>query len=513
MSPSQALVGEDPGQLVSLPIVPSLLLFLTVLAGLLLLLSRISTIRAARNFRKQHGCEPVRARVPLKDPIWGLDFIYEHLTAFREKRSLEAGANRFRTLGHTFAVDGLVRSISTTDPENIKSILSVNFKDYSHKGRQTLMKPLLGGGIFASDGAEWAHSRAMLRPNFTKDQVADLDVVGRHISHLIDAIPRNTTIDLQPLLLQFTLDSATEFLLGHSTNGLVHGDGEGEMFGAAFDASLKDIAYQFRLGPFRHLQWSRRKARDNYATCQRYVDRFVRRAMDLRKAESADDERNCFLKELAKSNEPEERIRDELLNILLAGRDTTASLLASFFFLVARRPDVWKKLRNEVNKLEGCSPTYEQLREMKFVRYCLNETLRLYPPVPGNGKVAVRDTVLPRGGGPGGDKPVYVPKGSFVNYAIYAMHRRQDFYGPDADEFRPERWETCRPSWEYLPFNGGPRICLGQQYALTESMLVVIKFAQQFSCIISEDSRPWTENLGLTMCVGNGVLVSFPSEA
>jgi cytochrome P450 len=360
--------------LVSRPIVPSLLLFLTVLAGLLLLLSRISGIRAARNFRKQHGCEPVRARVPLKDPIWGLDFIYEHLTAFREKRSLEAGANRFRTLGHTFAVDGLVRSISTTDPENIKSILSVNFKDYSHKGRQTLMKPLLGGGIFASDGAEWAHSRAMLRPNFTKDQVADLDVVGRHISHLIDAIPQNTTIDLQPLLLQFTLDSATEFLLGHSTNGLVHGDGEGEMFGAAFEASLKDIAYQFRLGPFRHLQWSRRKARDNYATCQRYVDRFVRRAMDLRKAESADDERNCFLKELAKSNEPEERIRDELLNILLAGRDTTASLLASFFFLVARRPDVWKKLRNEVNKLEGCSPTYEQLREMKFVRYCLNES-------------------------------------------------------------------------------------------------------------------------------------------
>ncbi len=67
--------------------------------------------------------------------------------------------------------------------------------------------------------------------------------------------------------------------------------------------------------------------------------------------------------------------------------------------------------------------------------------------MPGSGKVAVRDTVLPRGGGPDGDKPVYVPKGSFVNYAIYAMHRRQDFYGLDADEFRPERWETCRPSW------------------------------------------------------------------
>lgn len=362
---------------------PGLVPLAIAACALLLLISRFSAARAARNFRRRHGCEPVHARVPMKDPILGLDFIYKQLRAFKGKRALEAGISRFKGLGHTFYVGGIMSSIATDDPENIKSILAVNFKDYSHSGRQTLMKPLLGRGIFVSDGEEWAHSRAMLRPNFAKDQVADLETVGRHISHLIAAIPRDTTVNLQPLLLRFTLDSATEFLLGRSTNTLVNDDAEGREFGAAFEASTKDIAYQFRLGPFRHLQWNRGKAKANYATCLRYVDQFVREAMDLRKASlekkqdvdiAGDDTRNYFLRELANSDEPEDKIRDELLNILVAGRDTTASMLASFFFVAAHRPDVWQKLRAEVGLLEGSAPTYERLRNMKYANYCLKES-------------------------------------------------------------------------------------------------------------------------------------------
>ena len=70
----------------------------------------------------------------------------------------------------------------------------------------------------------------------------------------------------------------------------------------------------------------------------------------------------------------------------------------------------------------------------------------------------MRDTTLPVGGGADGKSPIFVKKGQQVNYQVYVMHRRKDIYGPDADEFKPERWETLRPSWQYLPFNGGPRI-------------------------------------------------------
>jgi cytochrome P450 len=135
--------------------------------------------------------------------------------------------------------------------------------------------------------------------------------------------------------------------------------------------------------------------------------------------------------------------------------------------------------------------------------------LRIHPVVPGNSRYAIRDTFLPLGGGPSGQHPLFVPKGTTVGYSPYAMHRRTDIYGPDAEEYKPGRWETLRPGWEYLPFNGGPRICLGQQYALTEASYVTVRLVQEFSKIESRDPGPWEEGLTLTLSSLNGVKVSL----
>ena len=89
------------------------------------------------------------------------------------------------------------------------------------------------------------------------------------------------------------------------------------------------------------------------------------------------------------------------------------------------------------------------------------------------------------------------------------MHRRKDFYGEDAEEFKPERWESLRPGWEYLPFNGGPRICLGQQYALTEASYVTVRMLQEFKNMEPRDDRPWFEQLTLTLANGNGTNVAL----
>lgn len=98
--------------------------------------------------------------------------------------------------------------------------------------------------------------------------------------------------------------------------------------------------------------------------------------------------------------------------------------------------------------------------------YIYLPALRLYPPVPLNGRTALKDTTIPVGGGPKGLSPIFIPKGMTVGYSVWAMHRRTDLWGPDAAKFNPERWEGGKMrSWQYLPFNGGPRICLGRKYS------------------------------------------------
>lgn len=405
----------------------------------------------------KHGCQPP-PRFPSKDPIFGLDFVLKNVRTFRNHVYLQELLNRYRVLGTTYSVRVFSRrGIITCDPENIKTILSTRFKDYSLGNRTAIMGPLLGKGIFVNDGEQWSHSRALLRPNFVRDQIADLGMLEEHLKNLLALVPRDgTTVDLQELFLRFTIDSATEFLFGHSLHTLTQGTERDRQFGEAFSYALDDMALQFRLGPWRALRRANPQALLAYDTCRAYVDHFVDEAIAYRDNKRGEDvgnqQRYYFLRELAKATNDRDKIRDELLNILIAGRDTTASLLSSLFHVLARRPDVWQKVRDEVTlQLQGRIPSYEELRnKVPYARHCISETLRLYPPVPNNTRLAVRDTVLPRGGGPRGDAPIFVPKGCTLIYTVYAMHRREDLFGADAEEFRPERWETQRYSWVWL---------------------------------------------------------------
>ncbi len=239
----------------------------------------------------------------------------------------------------------------------------------------------------------------------------------------------------------------------------------------------------------------------------------LQKSIDVEKPAKSENlsgkERYVFLHELMKQTQEPDRIRSELLNILLAGRDTTSSLLSNTWFTLARRPDLWARLRAEVDELHGERPTYAQIKDIKYLRWVLNECLRLMPVVPANARVAVRDAVLPIGGGADGKDPAFVPKGSLVLYHLWTLHRRRDLFGEDADVFKPERWETLRPGWGYLPFNGGPRICVGQEFALIEASYTTIRLMQTFSRIEARDERDWCEYVTLTSVSGVGCKVAL----
>ena len=118
--------------------------------------------------------------------------------------------------------------------------------------------------------------------------------------------------------------------------------------------------------------------------------------------------------------------------------------------------------------------------------------MRLYPPVPLNNRQATKTTILPTGGGPDGTSPILVRKGELVVFSPYVNSRKKNIYGPDADDFRPERWETGELSntgWAYFPFNGGPRQCLGEDFALMEVSYTIVRLLQACSIIALPDGE------------------------
>ena len=136
--------------------------------------------------------------------------------------------------------------------------------------------------------------------------------------------------------------------------------------------------------------------------------------------------------------------------------------------------------------------------------------LRLYPVFALNGRMSLRDTVLPRGGGPDGEHPIFVSRGSRVITAFHALHRSPEVFGPNIEEFDPDRWTRIKPgAWEYLPFSRGPRSCVGRSIATNQAAFVLAKLAQRYSRIESRDDRPWAGKLGLTCANENGCQVGL----
>ncbi|KAK4999186.1 hypothetical protein LTR66_001720 [Elasticomyces elasticus] len=472
----------------------------------------------------QNKCKPVQ-KYSTRNPLFSFYLISQNIKAWKSHKVLEISRSRFLRLGvNTFSVNILGRDIIiTAEPEIVKTMQSLSFKSFGMGSSRKPLQPLLGQGIFTTDGAAWQHSRDMLRPSFHRSQVGDLGMFENHVRHLIDAVPRDgTTVNLADLFLRLTMDSATEFLFGESTNCLAPGintvsnDGFAEAFNRAQAAIVGDSRIRFIK---RLLEMKASEADQDIKYVHEFVDTYVRKGLAKRpallvtQAPSGTKKRYIFLEELVRQTSDPLQIRYELLNILLAGRDTTAGLLTNVWWTLSKRPDIFARLRDEVDQLGGEPPTYEQLKDMKYVRAILNESLRLYPVVPSNSREAVEDTILPLGGGPDGLSPVFCPKGQVVVWSLYTMQRRKDFYGEDSEEFRPERWlgeNGLRVGWEYLPFNGGPRVCLGQQLALTEASYATIRLMQEFQAIESRDPEDaWIEKLTLT-CVGlNGAKVAL----
>ncbi|KAF8189713.1 cytochrome P450 monooxygenase pc-1 [Pholiota molesta] len=420
----------------------------------------------------------------------------------------------------------------TLEPEHIKAILSTQFGSFE-KGPVffSQLQSLLGTGIFNVDGtppgscpnqAGAKFHRSMTRPFFTRERISDFEIYHRNcdlsLRNAKQRLAEGHPVDFQDLVSRFTLDSATEFLFGNNVGSLLAGipypPSQVEKNPSSFYAHPSTrFVKAFAEGQLSSL------FRTNYGTewplwefwkdevkplriiIDAFAEPLMNEALMAREKElsgetdSKAEEDSTLLSHLVRHTQDPDVVKDELVNLLVAGRDTTGALLTYSFYMLTQHPDIERRLREEISAKVGPteSPTYEQIREMKFMRAFLNEVLRLYPPVSTNKAVAI-----------------YLPANVSCVYSIMNMQRRTDLWGPDALEFDPDRFLDERlhkyliPNpFIFCPFNGGPRICLGQQFAYHEATYFLVRFLQHFTSFSLDDevnARPpadWAGGQGL----------------
>ncbi|KAJ7721345.1 cytochrome P450 [Mycena maculata] len=499
---------------------------------------------------------PVLAAVLVQPIVFGLSLLYTSIAAWRDTarrgaipmpqipdrwpggltnlallgKSLESGYPAdafhewFEKYGNTIIVRLLFENrIGTTEPANIKAILATEFANYwkgpadSERGNS-----LLGTGVFNTDDEMWKFHRSMTRPFFSRERISDFDIFDKHANDAIGQaaarLRQGYAVDIQDVASRFTLDSATEFLFGKSADslsaGLAYPDSSSQKNPPSFlNHPSNTFVNAFLEAQRLHVARSRFGTKwplnefwkDRVKPHRQVIDQFIEPILNDALAEKArlnaepkdsKKEAETLLSHLLQGTDDKQIIRDEILNILVAGRDTTSATLTFAVYMLAEHPDMTRRLRGEILDKIGSSrrPTHDDMKTMPYLRAFINETLRLYPPVPIDSRTSKNATTWPAAGG----RPFYVPANAKIIYIVFLMHRRTDLWGPDALEFDPDRFMDERlhkyltPNpYMFLPFNAGPRICLGQQFAYQEASFFLVRLLQKFKVFtLAPDAQP-----------------------
>jgi cytochrome P450 len=505
--------------------------FLYILLSLPLLLWVREKYKVFRYHRKcrQHGVAPVKID---NDGLLGFSRLFAKLDDAKNHRTMEGFEDDIRRMGRTYNMKSAMGDVVvTTQPENAKFILSSNHNDFSLGIRSDQLATFIGNGIFTQNGHNWKHSRSLLKPQFARSQITDTRFFEKNADNLVDAMKEQhgSVFDVMHYFQCMTLDFAVEFLTGerlgcmlgnnlplnNDHNNPTPGDLQNALGYASEFVIKRAIAVGF------YWLFTSERFNKSVMVAQRFFDVFVQKArMATSRPEpqdKADKERFIFINELSKQVQDDADLRNQCMNVLLAGRDTTASSLSLCFHFLSRNPDIYKRLRNEIREVYGDSKdglNSDNLRSCKYLKAVVNETLRVAATVPFNLRSPEKDVILPTGGGPDGNEPTLVEKGTHILILTYALHRDEGYWGQDAKMFNPERWmESSQPAadpWCFLPFSGGPRICIGQQLALNEIYYTIARVCQSFSTIGTpqeEKSKELQFNAGVALFPYGGVPV------
>jgi cytochrome P450 len=368
-----------------------------------------------------------------------------------------------------------------SDPAGVKHVLLDNVANYAKTALDVrILSTAFGEGLLTSDGDKWRAHRRIMSPSFDYRSIASYAPVITDAAEARlkawDAQGENAEVDIAREMVTLTLEVISRTMFSDDSDALR----------ARLDETIRkgmsDLSFGLQhvaplIGPFL-LNRKLARVRANFDALDAVMQNLIR-GREKRAGAAPKD----LLDRLIAATDSEtgfrmtnEEVRDEVVIIFIAGHETSALAATYIWYLLSLHPAEEAKLHAELDAvLGGRAPAYDDIEKLPYLRMVIDEAMRLYPPAPMlTGRVA-RDADEICG------RPV--PKGQDIVIIPWVMHRHRALWD-DPDRFDPERFSpdksTARPRFAYLPFGGGPRICIGAQLALTEISLLVATMAQRY---------------------------------
>jgi cytochrome P450 len=421
------------------------------------------------------------------------------LTLFMNAALRYGGVVRLRFAGrHVFFVN---------HPDAIKHVLQDNNRNYHKSVGYEKTRPMLGYGLLTSEDDFWRRQRRLAQPAFHRKQIGAFaatmtDATAQMLERWRAFAASGRTFDVAQEMMRLTLTIVGKTLFSSDVSG--EADTVGRALTIALEHTNKRMQSLFDLGEKLPLPENRR-----FDEAIATLDRVVYGMIEERRRGTHDEYHDLLSLLLhAQDDDTGERmsdkqLRDEAMTIFLAGHETTANALSWAWVLLSKHPDVLRKLQAEVDTvLAGRAPTLDDLPQLRYTRMVLDEVLRLYPPAWAIGRNTIGDDTI---------IDYHVPANSIVAMSAYVTHRLPQFW-PNPEGFDPERFapgaEEKRPRFAYFPFGGGPRLCIGNNFALMEAVLILAMVVQRFRLDLVP-GHPIEPEPMVTLRPRHGVLVTL----
>ena len=359
-------------------------------------------------------------------------------------------------------------------PEWINDVLVTHQRNFTKSIGLQAAKRVLGEGLLTSEGEFHLRQRRLVQPAFHRKRIASYaEAMVECAVRTRAAWQDGATIDVGHEMTQLTLAIVGRTLFDADVGGAAH------EIGAALD-ELMEMFPLATLPGYKYLERLPLPPMQRASAANATLDALIYGMIAERRA-SGDDRGDLLSMLLLAQDEQgsggmtDEQVRDEALTLFLAGHETTANLLIWTFYLLSQHGDVRAQLEREIDgALVGRLPTFDDLPKLPYTRQVIAEAMRLYPPAWVIARQAIADYEV------GG---YHVPAGATILTSQWVVHHDVRWY-PDPLRFDPTRWTTeaqaARPKFSYFPFGGGTRLCIGEQFAWTEGVLLLATLAQHW---------------------------------